>query len=126
VNLFRNNLRDLINTTLVCNGTSGRNCSGSALEQLLTQYGVPSSFDYDATGAALFTFVNQNVDRAYTQGFNVSSEVAVSRSLKFSGAYTYVEGVDSLNHVWLTGVSRHQGQIKLQYERPKWGVCGPI
>ena len=88
------------------------------------RYGVPPSFEYDSTGAALFRLVNQNVDRAYTQGFNVSSELALNRWLKFSGAYTYVEGVDSLNQLWLTGVSGHQGQIKLQYEWAKWGFPG--
>lgn len=126
LNLFRNNLRNLINNVLVCNATSGQDCSGSALVQLLSQYGIPQSFDYDTTGAALFTFINLNVDRAFTEGLDVDGRVALTPSLALSGAYTYLEAVDSVTHSWLPYRSRHQGHIKLEYAKPRWGLVTNI
>jgi outer membrane receptor for ferrienterochelin and colicins len=126
VNMFRNNLRNLINNVLVCDATSGQDCSGSALTQLLSQYGVPSSFDYDSTGAALFTFINLNVDRAYTEGFDVDGRVALRPNLVFTGAYTFLEAVDATDHQWLTNRNRHQGHIKLEYAKPRLGLVANI
>ncbi len=126
LNLFRNNLRNLINDVLVCDETAGQDCAGAALQNLLAKYGVSSSFDYDATGAALFTFINLNVDRAYTQGFDVDGRVALSPSLAFSGAYTYLEAVDPVAHTWLPYRNRHQGHIKLEYARSRWGLLANI
>jgi outer membrane receptor for ferrienterochelin and colicins len=126
LNLFRNNLRNLINNVLVCDATSGQNCSGAALTQLLSQYGVPSSFDYDTTGAALFTFINLNADRAYTEGFDVDSRVALTPSMLFTGAYTYLEAIDATSHSWLPNRNRHQGHIKLEYAKPRLGFVANI
>jgi outer membrane receptor for ferrienterochelin and colicins len=126
VNLFRNNLKNLINYSLICNATGGQDCSGAALASLLNQYGVPGSFEYDATGAALFTFVNLNVDRAHTQGFDIDGRVAISPELAFSGAYTYLEAVNSIQHAWLENRNRHQGHIKLEYSKPRWGLLANI
>jgi outer membrane receptor for ferrienterochelin and colicins len=126
LNLFRNNLKNLIDYSLVCNATGGQNCSGDALASLLGEYGVPGSFDYDATGAALFTFVNLNVSRAYTRGFDVDGRVAISRDLAFSGAYTYLEAVDSIRHLWLGNRNRHHGHIQLEYSKPRWGLVANI
>jgi outer membrane receptor for ferrienterochelin and colicins len=126
VNLFRNDLHNLIDNFLVCDATSGQDCSGAALEDLLAQYGVPQNFDYDTSGAALFTFINLNVDRAYTRGFDVDGRVALSPTLAFSGAYTYLEAVDSVNHSWLPFRNRHQGHIKLEYAKTRWGLVTNI
>lgn len=115
VNVFRNNLNHLIDTFLACDETVGQNCSGAALNQILLGYGVPPAFQYDATGAAFFTFIYRNVDRAYTQGMNAQGQVALSRHLKATGSYTYLEAVDSLNHLWLPDRSRHQGHVGLEY-----------
>jgi outer membrane receptor for ferrienterochelin and colicins len=126
LNFFRNNLRNLINDVLVCDETAGQDCAGGALETLLAKYGVPSSFDYDATGAALFTFINLNIDRAYTEGFDIDGRVALSRSLALSGAYTYLEAADPVAHTWLPYRNRHQGHIKLEYARPRWGLLANV
>lgn len=120
LNLFRNNLNNLIDYSLVCNELAGQDCAGASLVQLLQQYGVPSSFDYDATGAAFFTYVNRNIDKAYTQGFNIDGRIALPWKLKFSGAYTYLEAVDSIDHTWLEGRSRHQGHVQLEYANRGW------
>ncbi len=122
LNFFRNKLRNLINNALVCDVTSGQDCSGAALEQLLSHYGVPQSFDYDSTGAALFTFINLNVDRAFTQGFDVDGRVRLTPDLAFSGAYTYLDAVDSTNHAWLPYRNRHQAHVKLEYAKARWGL----
>lgn len=126
LNLFRNNLKNLIDNVLVCDETSGQNCAGPALGSLLTQYGVPGTFGYDASGAAAFTFINLNVDRAYTQGFDVDGRIAISPTLKFSGAYTYIEAVDTINHVWLPNRNRNQGHIKLEYAKARWGLLANV
>jgi outer membrane receptor for ferrienterochelin and colicins len=126
LNLFRNNLGNLINDVLVCDATSGQDCSGAALTQLLSQYGVPTSFDYDTTGAAFFTFLNLNVDRAYTEGFDVNGRVAIRPNLIFTGAYTFLEAVDATDHEWLPNRNRHQGHIKLEYAKPRLGLVANI
>jgi outer membrane receptor for ferrienterochelin and colicins len=126
LNLFRNNLKNLIDNVLICDETSGQNCAGPALASLLSQYGVPGSFGYDTSGAAAFTFINLNVDRAYTQGFDVDGRVAITPTLKFSGAYTYLEAVDSINHAWLPNRNRNQGHIKLEYAKARWGLLANI
>lgn len=126
LNLFRNNLKNLIDNVLVCDETAGQDCSGQALVELLSQYGIPESFDYDTSGAALFTFINLNVDRAYTQGFDVDSRVRLWPVLVLSGAYTYLEAVDSITNSWLPFRNRHQGYIKLEYARPRWGLTTNI
>jgi outer membrane receptor for ferrienterochelin and colicins len=126
LNMFRNNLRNLINNVLVCDATSGQDCAGNSLTQLLSQYGVPSSFDYDDTGAALFTFINLNVDRAYTEGFDVDGRVAIRPNLVFTGAYTFLEAVDATDHTWLPNRNRHQGHIKLEYAKPRLGFVANI
>jgi outer membrane receptor for ferrienterochelin and colicins len=126
LNLFRNNLRNLIDNVLVCDATSGQDCSGAALTQILSQFGVPQSFEYDTTGAALFTFINLNVDRAFTEGFDVDGRVALTPSFAFSGAYTYLEAVDSIHHAWLPYRNRHQGHIKLEYAKARWGFVANL
>jgi len=126
LNMFRNNLKNLIDNVLVCDATTGQDCSGDALTQLLAQYGVPSSFDYDTTGAALFTFINLNVDRAYTEGFDVDGRVAITPTLVFTGAYTFLEAVDADTHQWLPYRNRHQGHIKLEYAKPRLGFVTNI
>lgn len=120
LNLFRNNLNNLIDYALVCNELAGQDCAGPALVQTLEQDGVPPSFDYDTTGAAFFTYVNRNIDKAYTQGFNLDGSIALPWKLKFSGAYTYLEAVDSLDHIWLEGRNRHQGHVQLEYASRGW------
>lgn len=126
LNLFRNNLKNLIDNVLVCDETSGQNCAGPALGSLLSQYGVPGAFGYDTTGAAFFTFINLNVDRAYTQGFDIDGRIAITPTLKFSGAYTYLEAVDTVNHAWLPNRNRNQGHIKLEYAKARWGLLANV
>jgi outer membrane receptor for ferrienterochelin and colicins len=126
LNLFRNNLKNLIDNVLICDETTGQNCAGSGLASLLSQYGVPGTFGYDATGAAFFTFINLNVDRAYTQGFDVDGRIALTPTLKFSGAYTYLEAVDTINHAWLPNRNRNQGHIKLEYAKARWGLLANV
>ena len=126
LNLFRNNLNHLIDTFLACDETAGQDCTGASLNQILQQYGVPPAFQYDATGAAFFTFIYRNVDQAYTQGFNANTEVALLRNLKASGGYTYLEAVDSLNHVWLPDRSRHQGHMGIEYANQRWGLLANL
>lgn len=126
LNLFRNNLRGLIDTYMVCNAFAGQGCSGSALEQLLLQYGVPRSFDYDATGALFFTFIYRNISRAYTEGFDLDGEAALTRRLKLAGAYQYLNARDTLNALPLAGRSRHQGHVRLQYFNPRWGLLANL
>jgi outer membrane receptor for ferrienterochelin and colicins len=126
LNLFRNNLNHLIDTFLACDETTGQDCSGGSLNQILQQYGVPPAFQYDDTGAAFFTFIYRNVDQTYTQGFNVNTELALMKSVRASGGYTYLEAVDSLNHVWLPDRSRHQGHASIEYSNARWGLVANV
>jgi outer membrane receptor for ferrienterochelin and colicins len=126
LNLFRNNLNHLIDTFLACDETTGQDCSGASLNQRLQQYGVPPSFQYDATGAAFFTFIYRNVNRAYTQGFNANTQIALTKDVRVLGSYTYLEAVDFLNHVWLPYRSRHQGHAAIEYANRHWGLMANL
>lgn len=126
LNTFRHDLQNLINYVSVCDVTSGQDCSGPALDAIMAQHGVPPSFEYDSSGGAYFTFVNVNVDRARTQGLDVDGRVALTRTLSFSGAYTYLSAIDATTNVWLPYRSRHQGHVKLEYALPAWGLVANV
>jgi outer membrane receptor for ferrienterochelin and colicins len=126
LNLFHNKLNHLIDTFLACDETSGQNCSGASLNQILQQYGIPPAFQYDATGAAFFTFIYRNVDQAFTRGFNANTAVALTRKLRAVGGYTYLEAVDSLNHSWLPDRSRHQGHAGVEYADLRRGLLANL
>jgi outer membrane receptor for ferrienterochelin and colicins len=126
VNLFRNDLRNLINYVSVCDATMGEDCSGAALNDRMAQYGVPPSFDYDASGAAFFTFVNLNVDRAMTQGMDLDGRVTLAPSLTFSGAYMYLDAKDTVVQTPLPYRSHHQGHVKLEYADAHMGFVTNI
>ncbi len=126
VNFFRNNLRNLIDDVLVCDETIGQDCSGQALVAIMSQYGIPESFGYDTSGAALFTFVNLNVDRAFTEGFDVNARYQVTPYFHVYGAYTYLDAVDTVTDTWLPNRNRHQGHITFEYSKPLWGLVANV
>ncbi|HVT46862.1 MAG TPA: TonB-dependent receptor [Vicinamibacterales bacterium] len=126
VNVFRHDLRNLINSVSVCDATQGEDCSGASLDAIMADYGVPPSFGYDSSGGAFFTFVNLNVDRARTAGFDVDGRVALTPVFDLSGAYTYLHAEDVTTDIWLPYRSRHQGYVKLQFSRPSIGLLANV
>jgi outer membrane receptor for ferrienterochelin and colicins len=126
VNVFRHDLRNLINSVTVCDATMGEDCSGAALDAIMADYGVPPSFGYDSSGGAFFTFVNLNVDRAQTRGFDVDGRVTLTPTLELSGAYTHLLAEDVTTGIWLPYRSRHQGHVKLQFSRPSLGLLANV
>ncbi len=89
------------------------------LNAILTQYNIPASFD-PALGRAMFIYLNLN--RVYTQGVELSGSYALSSQLTFSGAYTYLDAKDKDTGLELTNRHHHQGYIKAEYYRRRWGL----
>jgi outer membrane receptor for ferrienterochelin and colicins len=118
VNLYRNNLNHLIDYVF-----AGFPMSQADLDAILQQYGIPADFS-PLLGRATFVYVNLN--RVYTQGAEVNSEVAVVRNFKLSGAYTYLDAYDEVNHIQLPNRHRHQGFVKAEYSNPSRGFTANI
>jgi outer membrane receptor for ferrienterochelin and colicins len=118
VNLYRNNVKHLIDYEF-----AGFPMSPEELEAILKHYGIPADFD-PLPGRATFVYVNLN--RIYTQGAEVSGEVALTRNLKFSGAYTYLDAYDEINHAQLPNRHRHQGYVKTEYHNARHGFTANL
>jgi len=114
VGLFRNNVRDLIESRLV-----GTPRTPADINTLLTTYGIPSSFNLLLSRQTFFYF---NQSRIFTQGVELDGEFNFSRRLRASGAYTYLNALDRITTLALPQRHRHQGQMRLDYAIPKYGI----
>jgi outer membrane receptor for ferrienterochelin and colicins len=121
--LFRNNVRDLIDTTPVAQKTNGQ---------------------------SVFTYYN--VSQAYTQGVEVEAGYQLLRGLRLSGGYQYLiakdqavearlaagdiyrrdpvtlitERVKAADYGGLFNRSKHSGNVKLFYENPDKGLTASL
>ncbi|MEJ1934769.1 TonB-dependent receptor, partial [Nostoc sp. NIES-2111] len=114
VTVFRNNIRDLIDSRNV-----GTPRSAAELNTLLNAYGIPPFFD-PLIGRQTFVYFNQS--RIFTQGFELDGEYAFHRNLRLSGGYTYLHALDRLTRLGLTQRHRHHAQTRLDYLIPRWGL----
>ncbi|MBZ2178649.1 MAG: TonB-dependent receptor [Acidobacteria bacterium] len=114
VTLFRNDIRDLIDSRL-----TGTPRSATELNAILTSYGIPAFFD-PLLGRQTFVYVNQA--RIFTQGVELDGEFAFNRNLRLSGAYTFLNALDRNTRLGLPQRHRHHGQTRLDYAIPRWGV----
>jgi outer membrane receptor for ferrienterochelin and colicins len=115
VTLFRNNIRDLIDSRNV-----GTPRTAADLNALLAQYNIPPFFD-PLVGRQTFVYFNQS--RIFTQGVEIDGEYAFQRNLRLSGGYTFLNALDRLTHLGLTQRHRHHAQTRLDYAIPRWGIA---
>lgn len=114
VTLFRNDIRDLIDSRL-----TGTPRSATELNAILTGFGIPAFFD-PLLGRQTFVYVNQA--RIFTQGVELDGEFAFSRNLRISGGYTFLNALDRNTRMGLPQRHRHHGQTRLDYTVPRWGI----
>lgn len=111
VSLFRNNVRDLIDTLLI-----GTPRTRDELNGLLVNFGIPPFFD-PLLNRQTFTYLNQS--RIFTQGTEIDGEYAFTRSFRVSGAYTFLHAKDTVNNRGLPQRHRHTGIVRADYTIPK-------
>lgn len=114
VGLFRNNVRDLIESRLI-----GTPRSAVDINNLLTTYNIPGNFNL-LLNRQTFLYINQA--RIFTQGVELDGEYVFSRRLRASGAYTYLNAIDRITTLALPQRHRHHGQFRVDYAVPKYGI----
>lgn len=110
VNVFRNDVRDLIESVSL-----GMVTTPSGLSELLQREGLDTSFR-PVVGRLLFTY--KNINDAVTEGVEVDGEVAVTSQLSVAGAYTYLDARDDKTDLRLTGRNEHQGSVRATWRHP--------
>ncbi|HXE80484.1 MAG TPA: TonB-dependent receptor [Vicinamibacterales bacterium] len=110
VNLFRNDIRDLIDSVSL-----GFIATPQQLAAVLAREGLDPSFR-PALGRVLFTY--RNVSDAVTQGAEIDGEAALTRTLSVGGAYTYLSARDGDTGLDLTGRHPHHGHVRISWQPP--------
>ena len=106
-NLYRNDVRDLIDSQLI-----GRPATGDDLSAIERQYGIPVEFA-PLLGRGLY--LNRNLSRIRTRGVEVQGEARLFRDFNVRAAYTYLDARDRLTGAELTLRHRHQGFAAAEY-----------
>jgi outer membrane receptor for ferrienterochelin and colicins len=114
VSLFRNDVRDLIDSRL-----TGTPRSAAELNGILATYGIPSFFN-PLLNRQTFVYVNQA--RIFTQGVELDGELVLQRNLRVSAGYTYLQALDRNTQLGLPQRHRHHGQTRVDYSVPRWGL----
>jgi outer membrane receptor for ferrienterochelin and colicins len=104
VNLFRNDVRDLIESVNL-----GFAATPAQVTQIMQREGLDISFR-PVAGRLLLTY--KNINDAVTEGIEFDGEFAATPSLTFAGAYTYLDARDDNTDLVLTGRSAHQGSVR--------------
>jgi outer membrane receptor for ferrienterochelin and colicins len=114
VNLFRNDLRDLIESVSL-----GFVATPAQLADVLAREGLDQSFR-PTLGRLLFTY--RNVSNVVTQGVELDAEAAVTSTLSAGGAYTLLSAEDADSGVPLTGRHRHHGHARVSWHAARTGL----
>jgi outer membrane receptor for ferrienterochelin and colicins len=113
-NVFRNDVRDLINSFNL-----GVISSQAQLDEVLAANGLtPSSAP--VFGRQLFIY--KNVQNAVTEGVELDGEVALLKNLSLAGSYTYLDARDDDTDLQLTGRHHHQGHVRLAWGLDRIGL----
>lgn len=118
VTLFQNNIRDLIDTRLI-----GTPRSADELNSLLAQYQIAPFFN-PLPGRQTFVYFNQA--RVLTRGVELDGEYAVSRRIRVSGSYTFLNAKDRITQLALSQRHRHTGFLRADYLIPKYGISANV
>ena len=110
VNLFRNDVRDLIESVSL-----GFAATPGQVQDILTREGLDNSFR-PVSGRLLLTY--KNINDAVTEGIELDGEVAVTPSITLAGAYTYMDARDDVTDLRLTGRNEHHGHVRATWRHP--------
>jgi outer membrane receptor for ferrienterochelin and colicins len=113
VNVFRNDVRDLIDSV-----TLGVATSPAQLADLLEREGLDPSFR-PALGRLLLTY--RNIADVVTSGVELDTEAAVTEAIAIGGAYTFLTARDEDNDRDLTGRHRHHGSARVSWQPARTG-----
>lgn len=116
-NLFRNDVRDLIESVSL-----GMPVTQVQLSDLLQREHLDPGFR-PVTGRLLFTY--KNISDAVTKGVELDGEIALTSQVGVSGAYTYLDARDDKTGLALTGRNAHQGSMRATW-RSKFGLVANI
>jgi outer membrane receptor for ferrienterochelin and colicins len=110
VNLFRNDVRDLIESVNL-----GFAATPAQVAAIFAREGLDPAFR-PVAGRLLFTY--KNINDAVTAGAEVDGEIAVTRALSLAAAYTYLDARDDANDLPLTGRHAHHGHVRATWRHP--------
>jgi outer membrane receptor for ferrienterochelin and colicins len=110
VNLFRNDVRDLIESVSL-----GFAATPAQVTEILTREGLDPSFR-PVAGRLLFTY--KNINDAVTEGVELDGEIAIVTGLSVAAAYTRLEARDDRTGLRLTGRNEHQGTVRATWRHP--------
>ena len=114
INLFRNDVRDLIESQSV-----GIAVTPAQLTALVAREGLDPSFR-PVLGRPILTY--RNLFDVVTSGVELDGEAAVSDAISLGGAYTYLSAVDNDTGLDLTGRHRHHGHVRVSWQPRGWGL----
>ncbi|MEW6129640.1 MAG: TonB-dependent receptor [Acidobacteriota bacterium] len=108
VNIFRNDIHDLIDSVSL-----GFITSPQQLAAIMAQEGIDPAFK-PQLGRLLFFY--KNLADAATQGVEFDGDVSLAHGFAVGGAYTYLDAFDKKTDLQLTGRNRHQGSARFVWE----------
>ena len=114
VNVFRNNVNDLIESYSL-----GFIATPAQLAEVMVRENIDPSFR-PQFGRQLFIY--RNVADARTEGVELDGEAVLAGSVQVAGAYTYLEATDLTRDVPLPGRHRHQGFARVTWLRAPLGI----
>jgi outer membrane receptor for ferrienterochelin and colicins len=109
VNLFRNDVEDLIDSVSL-----GFIASPQQLQQVAAREGIDLTAFRPALGRLLFLY--KNISDAVTQGVEFDGDVLLPGGFSLGGAYTYLNARDTENRLSLLNRHKHQGNVRLAWE----------
>ena len=118
VNLFRNDVRDLIESVNL-----GFAATPAQVTQIMQREGLDMSFR-PVAGRLLLTY--KNINDAVTEGVELDGEFAATPSLTFAAAYTYLDARDDVTDLRLTGRSTHQGTVRAVWRHQASGFAANL
>ena len=118
VNLFRNDVRDLIESVNL-----GFAATPAQVTAIMLREGLDMSFR-PVSGRLLLTY--KNINDAVTEGVEFDGEFAATPSLTFAGAYTYLDARDDISGLRLTGRSAHQGSVRATWRHARSGFAANL
>jgi outer membrane receptor for ferrienterochelin and colicins len=114
VNVFRNDVWNLIDTQLI-----GRPSTPEQLRAIMAQFGIDPGFS-PALNRLLFFY--RNLANIRTSGLEADAEWSLPRGFGIAGAYTYLDARDRQTGLYLAQRHRHQGFVKLSWADERLGL----
>ena len=118
VNVFRNDVRDLIDSVNL-----GFVATPAQLAEVIAREGLDPSFR-PALGRLLLTY--RNISNVVTQGIELDSDAALTKTVSVGGAYTYLSARDSKSDLPLTGRNPHQGHVRVSWQPASIGFRASV